>query len=417
MVRIPPAAALVAVLAVATLTASGGERGGGAWPQWGGPTRNFVAPDVKIADAWPAGGPRTAWRRPLGDGFSAIVTDGTTLYTSYRDGASDVAVALSAADGHTVWEARYPAPFTETCSERLGDAPRAAPLLAGDRLITVSAGGRMVSIDRRSGKEQWRADLIGPGSDAAKPCGYSSSPVQYKDMLITTAGGPGRGVVALDTATGRVRWSTQDFMNGYSSPTLIDLGGRPHLIVFTAAEISGLDPETGGLEWTRPHPAEFGVNVAMPLWGPDDLLFVSSAYNGGSRVLKLTRGGGRVNVEELWANKRVRLHFGNAVRLGDRLYLSNGDFGAAPFAAVDVRTGEMLWRDRAVTRASLIGVGDKLIILDEDGQLALAKPGATGLTVLARAPMFSGRAWTGPTLSGSRLFLRDRKEIVALDLD
>jgi outer membrane protein assembly factor BamB len=400
-------------LLVAALTAPAAN---GAWPQWGGPARNFVAADAGIAESWPSTGPRALWRRPLGDGFSGIVTDGSTAYTVFRDGVEDVVIALDAATGKDVWQARYAAPFTDTCSERLGGVPRAAPLIAGDRLIAVSAGGRMVSLDRRTGKEQWRTDLVADGSPASKPCGYSSSPVAHKDTVITTAGGAGRGVVAIEAATGKTRWATQDFDNGYSSPTLVTLDGRPHLIVFTAGEISGLDPDTGALEWTRPHPADYGVNVAMPLWGADSLLFVSSAYNGGSRVLKLTRTAGKVHVEELWANKRVRIHFGNAVRIGDRVYASNGDFGAAPFAAIDIRTGDMAWRDRTVTRSSLIAIGDRLLILDEDGNLVLARPRADGLTVLAKAQVLTGRAWTAPTLSGTRLLLRDRKEIVAFDL-
>jgi outer membrane protein assembly factor BamB len=403
-------------LLVAAWPGGESERTGSAWPQWGGPSRNFVAADVTIAETWPSTGPRTLWRRPIGDGFSGIVTDGTTLYTVSRDGAEDVAIALDVTSGREVWTARYAAPFTEMCSERLGPAPRAAPLIAGDRLFTVSAGGRMISLDRRTGKESWRVDLVAEGSSAGLPCGYSSSPVAHQDTIITTAGGKGRGVVALDAATGRTRWATQDFDNGYSSPTIVALDGKPHLVVFTAGDISGLDPNTGALEWTRAHPADYGVNVAMPLWGPDNLLFISSAYNGGSRVLKLTRSDGKVNVAELWANKRVRIHFGNAVRIGDRVYASNGDFGAAPFAAIDIKTGDMAWRDRTVTRSSLIAVGDRLLILDEDGNLVLAKPGAEGLTVLARAQVLSNRAWTAPTLSGTRLLLRDRKEIVALDL-
>jgi hypothetical protein len=274
----------------------------------------------------------------------------------------------------------------------------------------------MVSIDRRTGKEQWRVDLVADGSAASLPCGYSSSPVAHKDTIITTAGGPGRGVVALDAATGKIRWATQDFGNGYSSPTIVDVDGQRHLVVFTAGEISGLDPDTGALEWTRPHPADYGVNVAMPLWGSGNLLFISSAYNGGSRVLKLTRTVGTVTAEELWSNKRVRIHFGNAVRIGDRVYASNGDFGAAPFAAIDIKTGDMVWRDRAVSRSSLIAVGDRLVIVDEDGNVVLARPGADGLTVLAKAHVLSSRAWTAPTLDGTRLFLRDRKELVALDL-
>jgi len=409
-------AAWAVILLAAVLPAS--DRG--SWPQWGGPSRNFVVESPTLAASWPADGPRRLWQRPLGQGYSAIVTDGRTTYTLYRDGTADVVIALNAASGATVWQTRYEAPFDETCSERLGPVPRAAPLLVGDRIITTSAGGLMNSFDRASGRLQWSANLVAAGSDAVRACGYSASPLAFERLVIATAGGPGRGVVALKAESGEIAWASQDFQNGYSSPLLIDLDGQPELVVFTYGEVSGLNPRTGTLEWSVPHASEQGVNVATPVWGPGNLLFVSSAYNGGSRVLRLSRSGGQVNVAEVWANRRVRIHFGNAVRDGNRIFASNGDFGAAPFAAIDVNTGDMLWRDRSVARSTLIGVtgaaGIRLVLLDEDGNLVLATPTDTGLSVQARARVLNGRAWTAPTLSGTTLYLRDLKEIVALDL-
>jgi outer membrane protein assembly factor BamB len=186
--------------------------------------------------------------------------------------------------------------------------------------------------------------------------------------------------------------------------------------VFTYGEIAGLNPDTGAVEWSRPHPADQGVNVSTPIWGGDRLLFVSSAYNGGSRVLKLTRAGDTVTVEEVWANRRVRIHFGNAVRFGPRIYASNGDFGAAPLAAVDVATGETAWRDRSVARSTIVGANGRLVLLDEDGNVAIATPGEAGLTVHAKAQVLGAQSWTVPTLCGTKLYLRDRKQIVALDL-
>jgi outer membrane protein assembly factor BamB len=412
---------ILALAAAAALTALAGgpsvvPAAATVWPQWGGPNRNFVTAAANLATTWPASGPRRIWERPLGDGFSSIVTDGATLYTLYRDGADDVVVALDATTGTTRWATKYPAPFTETCSEQLGPAPRAAPLLAGDRLVTVSSGGLMNSFDRATGAVQWTRDLLEGSPGALRACGYSNSPIAYKNTVITTAGGKGRGVVALDLASGRTVWQSQDFENGYSSPIIIDLDGRPELIVFMFGEIAGLNPDTGALEWSRPHPSDQGVNVATPIWGDDHLLFISSAYGGGSRVLKLARAGGAVSVEEVWANQRVRVHFGNAVRIGGRIYASNGDMGSAPFAAIDVRTGDTLWRDRSVSRATIVGVGRQLVLLDEDGNLALATPGESGLELHGKAQLLEERAWTAPTLSGTTLFVRDRHVIMALDL-
>jgi len=408
---------LVAPLAIGSAIRAGASDA--AWPQWGGPSRNFVVEARDLATAWPSGGPRRKWQKPLGPGYSAIVTDGQTVYTVYRSDNSDVAVALDAATGETRWQAKYDAPFTETCSERLGAVPRAAPLLTtagGERLITVSAGGAMTSLDRRTGARHWSIALIPNAPDTVRACGYSSSPVAFEDLIITTVGGQGRAVVAIRAATGEIAWQSQDFMNAYSSPLVIDVDGQPEVVVFTYGEVSGLNPRTGALEWSHAHAADQGVNVAMPLWGKDNVLFVSSAYNGGSRALRLSRQQGAVKVEELWFHRRVRIHFGNAVRLGDRVYASNGDFGAAPFVAVDVKTGDTVFRDRSVARSTLIAAGDKLLILDEDGTLVLARPGETGLDVLAKAAVLTGRAWTVPTLSGSTLFVRNNAEILALDL-
>ncbi len=411
-----PAATALTALVILAATPRSNTSAPPAWPQWGGPDRNFTVPAADLALEWPAAGPPRLWERPLGDGFSSIVTDGASLYTIYRDGAQDVVVSLEAATGRTAWEARYPAPFHEECTEQLGPAPRAAPLIAGDRLITVSAGGLMNSFDRRSGSKQWSLDLLEGSSVALRACGYASSPLAYNGAIITTAGGPHRGVVSVDGATGRILWQSQDFENGYSSPILIDLDGKPEVVVLTFADVAGLIPDTGALEWSHPHAADLGVNVATPIWGSDHLLFVSSAYNGGSRVLKLSRADDRVIVDEVWANKRVRIHFGNGVRIGNRVYASNGDFGSAPFAAIDVATGDMPWRDRSVTRSTLIAAGPRLVILDEDGNLVLATPGENGLTVHAKAQILSERAWTAPTLVGATLYVRDRHRIMAVDL-
>ena len=413
----------LAALAVAGLTSSPPHLTAAAditpWPQWGGPSRNFVVEARDLATEWPATGPRRRWQKPLGPGYSAIVTDGRALYTLSRNGDDDVVVALDAATGETIWHTRYAAPFVETCSERLGAVPRAAPLLTsagGDRVITISAGGLMNSFDRKTGARQWSVNLTPNPSETVRACGYSASPLAFEDLVITTAGGPGRGVLAVRASTGEVAWQSQDFQNGYSSPVVIDLDGQPELIAFTYGEVSGLNPRSGALEWTHPHPSDQGVNVATPLWGTDGLLFISSAYNGGSRVLRLTRQQGAVKVEEVWAHRRVRIHFGNGLRIGDRIYASNGDFGSAPFVAIDVKSGDTIWRDRSVARSTLIAAGDKLIILDEEGTLALATASDTGLTILAKASVLSGRTWTAPTLSATTLFIRNNAEIVALDL-
>ena len=79
-------------------------------------------------------------------------------------------------------------------------------------------------------------------------------------------------------------------------------------------------------------------------------------------------------------------------------------------------TIEQLWRERGFSKANCLGAGEYLIILDEDGQLALAKPTPEKLNVVSKTNILEKVTWTVPTLVGTTLYVRDKKNIVALDL-
>jgi hypothetical protein len=161
---------------------------------------------------------------------------------------------------------------------------------------------------------------------------------------------------------------------------------------------------------------DYGLNISTPVWGNDNLLFVSSAYGGGSRVLKLTQTSGKTNVSELWFHRRLRVHHSTAIRIGDYVYATSGDFGPAFFAGVNVKTGEVAFQDRSFPKSNFIYADGKLIILDEDGNLALATVSPAGLKVISKTSVMKHLAWTVPTLVGNKLYVRDRRTIAAFDL-
>ena len=154
----------------------------------------------------------------------------------------------------------------------------------------------------------------------------------------------------------------------------------------------------------------------MPVWGEDQQLFMSSAYDGGSRMIRLSQIDGRTTASEMWSTNRMRMHFTNALRIGDLVIGSSGDFGPAFLTALNVATGEEVWRSRSFARAHMLYADGKLVIVDEDGDLAVASVTDAGLTVHARTQILTANAWTPPTLVGSTLYVRDRKTILALDL-
>jgi outer membrane protein assembly factor BamB len=246
--------------------------------------------------------------------------------------------------------------------------------------------------------------------------GFASSPLAYGDNVILPVGGPGQAVVAFKKSSGDVAWKNQDFRLAPASPIIIDVDGQEQLVVFTPSQIVGLNPNNGNLLWSHTHETNYGLNISTPVWGDGNLLFLSSAYDGGSRVIRLLRSGGKTSVEELWFDNRLRLHFGNAIRMGNLVLGTSGDFGPAFFAAVDIVTGNELWRERTFGRSQMVVAEGLLVIVDEGGDLALATASSEKLDVLARAEVLTENAWTPPTLVGTTLYVRDRKNILAIDL-
>jgi outer membrane protein assembly factor BamB len=338
----------------------------------------------------------------------------------YRDGDDEVVVALDAETGETRWRHAYPAPFPDSSvydywRSQAGPGPYSTPLIAGRRLFAVGVGGQLHALDRDSGRVLWSRRLLEEFEIAAFQ-GYAPSPIAHGANVILPVGAPGRAVVAFDQETGEIAWQSQDLMVAPASPILIEVDGQEQLVVFGRKQLAGLDPGDGALLWSHPHETEYGLNISTPVWGDGNLLFCSSAYNGGSRVIHLRRLDGTTKVEELWFNNRMRIHWGNALRVGNLILGTSGDFGPAFFAALDVRTGEEVWRERSFARSHMVYAGGKIVIVDEDGEIALATPTTEGLEVHARAALLKENAWTPPTLVGSRLYVRDRSRILALEL-
>ncbi len=390
------------------------------WHQWGGPDRNFHVSSTGLNASWGPDGPERLWSRALGEGYSSIVASSDRLFTMYRDDETEVVVSLDAATGKTLWEHRYNASLKEdmdygTWLRQGGAGPYSTPLLVDGVLYAVGVTGKFHAFDSSSGNILWSHDLD-EMFDMSGYSGFAPSPIAHGGNVILPVGGRGQAVVAFDLESGAVAWKNQDFRLAPASPLLIDVDGEEQLVVFTPDDVVGLDPDDGTLLWSHPHATNYGLNISTPVWGEGNLLFSSSAYNGGSRVIRLTREGGKTIAEELWATNRLRLHFGNAIRVGDLIYGTSGDFGPAFFIAVNIHTGEEVWRERTFGRSQMVYADGMFVIVDEGGDLALAKPTAGGLDVRARAELLTENAWTPPTLVGTRLYLRDRKNVVAVEL-
>ncbi len=407
-------------------------RPGDAWVQWGGPTGDFQAPARGLAANWPEGGPERLWSRPLGDGYSAILVDGGRLYTMYRADGRESVICLDAETGRTVWEHRYQHATFEGL-RGYGIGPRSTPLIAGDTIFTIGITGKMHALSRDDGTVLWHGELSSraggtqaePGRGKSLGHGYSSSPVAWKDMVIAPVGGEGASLVAFDQKTGDVRWQALSFKNSHSSPRVVEIAGEQQLVAFMAQELIGVDPDTGALRWRYPHGNQWNHNITVPLVVAGDaapegrqtssIVFLSSPQ-AGARGLRLSRDGESILLEELWSTRRIQFYHASTVLIGDWVYGSTGVTSPAFMAAVNVRTGEIGWRQRGFAKANTVQADGKLVILDEDGVLYLATATPEELIVHASTQLLSKTAWTVPTIVGKTLYARDRKQIVALNL-
>jgi outer membrane protein assembly factor BamB len=386
------------------------------WTQWGGPHRNFQTEATGLKDTWPSSGPRVVWKRSLGEGYSSPAVEGGVLYTMYGKPREEVVLSANAETGTTVWEHSTPMTFQSDAPE-MGNGPYSTPLVVGDRLFTTGVSGRLQCLDKKTGKLLWTQQLWDQHRGTRLMYGYASSPIAFRDTVIVPVGGPGHAVMAFNQADGKVAWAKNDWGNVYSSPLLINLGGLEQLAVLLDGVICGVNPHNGDLQWQVPFKADYSIAVATPVFGPDNLLFVSSEYGGGAKGIELQRNGQQTVAKELWSTLRLRLHHGNAMRVGDAIYFSSGGKGSqAILSAVEARTGKILWQERSIEKATFVWADQKLITLDQDGNLMIAHPSPQGFKISAKTTLLTKDAWTPPTLVGSRLYIRDRRTMMAVDL-
>ena len=387
------------------------------WPQWGGPNMDFKADATTLADKWPESGPKQLWKRDLGEGYSAIVVEGDRLYTMYRnkDDSREIVIAMDARSGKTVWEFKYDASPAEGHSDQFGRGPRGTPLLVGDRIYTIGVSGTMHCLNKVDGKPYWSHDLWKDFGGSVLEHGYSSSPMRYKDKVIVLSGGENASIIAFEQTSGDVAWKSLSFTNSYSTPKIIKVGGKDQLVTFMAQEIIGVNPNNGALMWRYEIGNRWGQNVCMPTWDEESNILFFSTNGAGSRGVRLTPDGDKTKAEEIWSTRKIQFYHVTSVTVGDYVFGSSGR-GPSFFSAINLKTGKIAWRKRGFAKATCVLADAKLIILDEEGKLAIARATPEDFEVLSETSLLGHVAWTVPTVVNGKLYARDKNVIVALDL-
>ena len=224
-------------------------------------------------------------------------------------------------------------------------------------------------------------------------------------------------MAAFKQSDGEMVWKSLDLRDSSSSPILIEAAGQAQLIVAVSNHRAGLNPKSGEVQWSLELPRGASSLMATQHWNPEDrLLFSSTAYADGSRALRIDHSGGRFQIKELWYSRRMRVMFTSFVRIGDFVYGSSGDFGPAFLVCLDIRDGTVKWRQRGWGRTHFLRARDHVLLMDEAGDLGVATATPELLKVHVRANVMERICFTPPTLVGTRVYVRNRKSMKALEL-
>ena len=384
------------------------------WTQWGGDNgRGFSVPDVKLAEKPTL---EENWKRDLGSGYSGILVEDDRLYTHYREGNEEVVISLNATDGETVWQHRYDATLPEDANTGFGEGPNSTSMIIGDRLVSIGFLGDMKCFDKATGDVHWETSLVKDHGSTELGFGYSASPLEYDGNIIVPIGGKGKTLMAFSVKDGSVVWSSLDYSISYATPLLVSVDGIDQMILSLTDSVIGVNARDGKELWSFPLKNQWDTHAFVPVWDErKDELFISSFRQ--SHTLKLTRDGDAMKFEPKWAIEKIGIGFTNAVRLGDVIYGTTGGSRAPLVTAFDLNKGEVLWKERGFGITNLVATGDRLMLLDEKGNLAIANPTDESLNVIFQEKVLdSEKGWTFPTVVEGTLFVRNQKQIASFQL-
>jgi outer membrane protein assembly factor BamB len=386
------------------------------WPQFLGPNRdNTTAEQVA---PW-TGEPTVAWKRPIGDAHSSpVVADGVVYAFHQPKGTNaDALTAFDAVTGEQKWEQSYE---REKFDPPFGPGPRGTPAVVGSKVYTLGGTGILACWDAANGgKLVWKVDTLKDFNVENLVFGVSTSPLVAGGKVFVNVGGKGAGIVAFDADTGKVVWKATDDAASYASPILIQAGGAEQVVFNTRINLRGLDPANGDVFWTYPFRDPTLESATTPL-RTDDLL-IGSSVKLGSVALKLTERDNKPAVEPVWKKEELNCYFSTPVAVGKHLYMLNGILSITPsitLRCIEAETGRILWERPKVGsyHAALIRTGDdKLIMLDDTGHLTMFAADPAGYKELARSKV-CGPTWAHPALVDGKLYIRDEKELICLDM-
>jgi outer membrane protein assembly factor BamB len=388
------------------------------WPQWLGAKRDSSTTEVVKTWKDPL---KILWKEPVGEGDGApiIVKGKVYLHTRTPKKYEESVAAFDADTGKPIWKTAYP---RKKADFLYGSGPRGACCVAAGKVYAFGITGVLTCFDADKGDRVWQVDIAKEYQAPTPFFGNSCSPIVEGGRVLVNVGAKGASIVAFDADTGKEAWKKLDDKASYSSPIAIGKGDARQVIFLTANGLVSLNPKDGAIYWQHPLKDKINESSTTPVV-VGDYLFGASITVGGIG-LKMDNADGKPSVKVAWKKPELTCYFSTPVAVGkDHLYVvTSKKTGVLSFMStlrcIEAATGTELWnRDKVGEyHASLLRTGDdKLLLLEEFGDLVLFDPNPKEYRELARSKI-CGKTWAHPAIANGRLYIRDAKELICVEL-
>jgi outer membrane protein assembly factor BamB len=379
------------------------------WPGFRGPNRDSILRGVQIETDWSKSPPAELWRQPIGPAWSSFAVRGNLIYTQEQRGEDEDVSCYNLTTGKVVWRHKDAARFYESNG---GPGPRATPTLSNGRVYTHGATGIVNALDANTGALLWSRNSSTDTGAALPGWGFTSSPLVIKDQVIVAASGR---LVAYDIATGTPRWSRKTGGGGYSSPHLMTIDGVDQIVLQHGAGAMSVAPADGAVLWQ--HSWETGVAIVQPVLADHDAVVIvgGDAMGGrGLRRLAISYGDGGWHAEERWTSTGLKPYFNDFVIHKGHAY----GFDNSILACINLEDGARKWKGGRYGHGQMVLLPDQdlLLVLSEEGDLALVKASPDQFTEVAKIKAIEGKTWNHPALAGDVLLVRNGEEMAAFRL-
>jgi outer membrane protein assembly factor BamB len=397
----------------------------GEWPQYRGAKGDGVS-DEKVV--WGQAGPKAVWKVPTPAGFSSFAVGAGKVFTivarSVEGAPLALCVALDAETGKELWATKTGVASFPKGGDRGaegnngGDGPRSTPTLSGDRIYVYSAEMVLYCLDAAAGREIWKKDI--PKEFSGQNIGWKSamSPVVNGDLIYIAGGGAGEAMLAFNKSTGATVWKSGKEAMTHATPVVATIEGVKQVIFMMQSGLVSLEAGTGKELWRFRFPYQTATGCGPIVGG--NIVFCTAGYEVGGAACEVKKTAAGFEAKELWrvrGNAQVASLWSPPVYHGGYLYgmLSYKEFGEGPLKCVDLKTGEVKWRQPGFGTGNLLLAGNQLVALTDDGRVVMAEASPAAYKEAGTMKAVEGKCWSSPALSDGKLYVRSTREGACLE--